>query len=66
MDRTFGIGVAATALGVAGYVAGVFVAYPGRAFSLTAVMLGITCLAVGDPTGDEGGASTGSNRGEGA
>lgn len=41
----FGVGV--TLLGVAGYIAGVSAPYPGRAFSLTALMGGLTILAVG-------------------
>lgn len=40
--------------GLLAYVAGVAVPYPGRAFSLTAVMAGITLVATaGAPTGDE-------------
>jgi hypothetical protein len=41
------IGGALFALGLAGYVAGVFVTYPGRAFSVTAVMAGLTLAVVG-------------------
>lgn len=48
MDRRFILGVGLTVSGVCGYVAGVLVAYPGRSFSLTAMMLGITLAAVGD------------------
>ena len=47
MDRVTGLGGLCTAAGVVGYAAGVVVAYPGRAFSLTALMLGITLLAIG-------------------
>ncbi|UVE49914.1 hypothetical protein KU306_13475 [Haloferax larsenii] len=47
MSRMRKIGVAVTALGVAGYGGGVFVAYPGRAFSVTALMVGITLWAIG-------------------
>ncbi|SEL71412.1 hypothetical protein [Haloferax larsenii] len=47
MSRMRKIGVAVTALGVAGYGSGVFVAYPGRAFSVTALMVGITLWAIG-------------------
>lgn len=39
-------GLAATALGVAGYVAGVATPYPGRAFSVTAVIVGVTLLSI--------------------
>lgn len=45
--RLLGIGL--TVAGIVGYVAGVYVAYPGRAFSLTFGMLGIT-LALTTPT----------------
>lgn len=40
-------GVVLTAVGLVGYVAGILVPYPGRAFSLTALMLGLTLVAVG-------------------
>ncbi len=33
--------------GLLGYAAGTLVAYPGRAFSLTAVMVGTVLLAIG-------------------
>lgn len=39
--------------GFAGYVAGVFVPYTGRAFSLAAVMAGITLVATSGATGVE-------------
>jgi len=39
-------GVAATVVGVAGYVTGVVTPYPGRAFSVTAVIVGITLLSI--------------------
>ena len=48
MDRTFLAGAALTGVGLCGYVAGTVVTYPGRAFSLTALMVGITLAAVGD------------------
>ncbi|MFB6069185.1 MAG: hypothetical protein ABEJ90_04580 [Halobacterium sp.] len=47
MDRTRTAGVALTAVGVAGYVAGVATPYPGRAFSVTAVVVGVTLASVG-------------------
>ena len=40
-------GIGLTALGVSGYAIGVGVAYPGRAFSITALMVGLTLIAVG-------------------
>ncbi|MFB6268491.1 MAG: hypothetical protein ABEH83_01005 [Halobacterium sp.] len=39
-------GLAATGLGLAGYAAGVATPYPGRAFSVTAVIVGITLLSI--------------------
>jgi len=48
MQRTLAAGIACCALGLLGYVVGVYYAYPGRAFSVTAVMLGVTLLAVSD------------------
>jgi hypothetical protein len=41
------LGGAVTVLAVAGYVAGVAVDYPGRAFSIAAAMVGLTLIAVG-------------------
>ena len=46
-------GIVLTFAGVAGYVAGVVVPYPGRSFSLTAVMVGLTVLSVGRAAGQE-------------
>lgn len=48
MHRTFGAGFLCTCLGVVGYLAGVFYAYPGRALSVPAVMVGITLVAISD------------------
>jgi hypothetical protein len=48
MDRTFAVGACLAVVGTAGYVVGTAVAYPGRAFSLTALMVGITLAALGD------------------
>jgi hypothetical protein len=53
MNRTLIGGIGLTALGLAGYLlgvagdAGLVDPYPGRAFSVTGVMVGITLLAVG-------------------
>lgn len=52
MNRTRAAGLALTVGGVAGYLAGLATPYPGRAFSLTAVMVGITLAAIG--TGGDG------------
>ena len=42
-------GLATTILGAAGYVAGVFVQYPARAFSLTLLMFGTTLVLISRP-----------------
>ena len=47
MNRALAAGVALTLVGLVGYVVGIAVAYPGRAFSVTGVMVGITLLAIG-------------------
>lgn len=39
-------GAVLSVIGTAGYVAGIAVSYPGRAFSLTAIMIGITFVLV--------------------
>lgn len=51
MDRRFIAGAGLTVVGVCGYVVGVLVAYPGRAFSLTAIMIGITLASIGESQG---------------
>ncbi len=51
MDRTFLVGAGLTGVGVCGYALETIVAYPGRAFSLTAVMIGITLVAIGGRRG---------------
>jgi len=40
-------GLLLSAVGVAGYVVGITEPYPGRAFSLTLLMVGITLALVG-------------------
>lgn len=47
MHRTRALGAGLTLLGVAGYVAGVLTPYPGRAFSVTAVIVGLTLVSIG-------------------
>ncbi len=49
MDRTQTLGAVLAGVGVAGYVLGVVTPYSGRAFAVTATMVGLTLLAVGDP-----------------
>lgn len=46
MNRLLLIGGALVVLGVVGYAMGVAAAYPGRAFSVTSIMVGITLVAV--------------------
>ncbi|WP_266076478.1 hypothetical protein [Haladaptatus caseinilyticus] len=43
-------GVALTNLGLVGYLVGVSTPYPGRAFSITGVMVGITLVAIANAT----------------
>ena len=54
MNSLTGLGAALSVGGVVGYIAGTAVAYPGRAFTLTAVMVGVTLLAVGRSDPAEG------------
>ena len=46
MNRLVAAGLGLVALGFLGYAAGIAVAYPGRALSVTAVMVGVTLLAI--------------------
>jgi len=47
MNRPVVAGTLLSVLGIAGYVAGVLESYPGRSFSLTVLMAGITLALVG-------------------
>lgn len=47
MHRLRALGVGLTALALAGYVAGLWFAYPGRAFSIAVLMVGVTLAAIG-------------------
>lgn len=47
MDRVRTAGVVLTSLAAVGYAVGVAAPYPGRAFTLTGVMVGLTLWAVG-------------------
>jgi len=47
MNPTLGGGIALSVAGLAAYAAGVWVPYPGRAFSVTAVMVGVGLVALG-------------------
>ena len=51
--RLLAVGVVLPILGFGGYLAGVWVAYPGRSFSLAVVTIGLT-LAVISRTPGEG------------
>lgn len=46
MNRLVAFGAALVALGVLGYGIGIVVDFPGRAFSVTAIMIGITLIAI--------------------
>jgi hypothetical protein len=47
MQRVAVLGAACTVLALVGYGAGMVSPYPGRAFTLTGLMVGTTLLAVG-------------------
>jgi hypothetical protein len=55
MNTVSAAGLVVALAGIGGYLAGLAVPYPGRAFSLTALMTGATMLAVGrsEAGGDE-------------
>ncbi|MFB6266131.1 MAG: hypothetical protein ABEI31_00615 [Halodesulfurarchaeum sp.] len=48
------LGLAVTVLSALGYVAGVLTSYPGRALSVTGLMVGITVWAIAGPGGSDG------------
>lgn len=47
MNPTSALGTVLLSVGLAGYGAGIAVDYPGRAFSITAVIVGIALVAIG-------------------
>ncbi|WP_232700371.1 hypothetical protein [Halobacterium wangiae] len=47
MDRLRAFGLGLTGVGVAGYLLGIATPYPGRAFSVTAVIVGVTLASIG-------------------
>ncbi|WP_192927989.1 MULTISPECIES: hypothetical protein [Halococcus] len=47
MNRVLSAGTALTVTGLAGYVVGIVAAYPGRAFSITGIMAGVTLSVIG-------------------
>lgn len=50
MDRYTVAGSAFLVVGLLAYAAGVSAAYPGRAFSLTAVMVGVSLVVIPQPS----------------
>jgi len=53
MNAPFAVGAALTVVGVAAYVVGVARPFPGRSFSVAAVMIGVSLLAVSGRERDE-------------
>lgn len=53
MNTATAAGLGVTLAGLVGYLLGVIAVYPGRAFTVTAVMIGITLLAVGIDGGND-------------
>lgn len=47
MNRVLTVGIGLTAVSLAGYGIGIAHPYPGRAFAVTGVMVGVALLAVG-------------------
>lgn len=47
MDWRYPVGTLLTVLSVAGYALGTVVAYPGRSFTITGVIVGLALLAIG-------------------
>jgi hypothetical protein len=56
MNTTLGAGLVLSAVGLAAYVAGIWIAYPARSLSVAAVMVGLTLAAIGRSNGLEGSA----------
>jgi hypothetical protein len=53
MNSVGWIGVALAVIGLAGYAVGTTTPYTGRAFSITAVMIGVTLAAIAIPGAEE-------------
>lgn len=53
MNLTLAVGLTLTVAGAFGYAVGITTPYPGRAFSVTAIMIGITLVAIGRASGRE-------------
>lgn len=54
MNGAFVAGIVLTVVGLAGYLAGLATPYPGRAFSVAAIMIGVTLAAIGTANGRAG------------
>lgn len=46
MDRSTSAGIGLFTVGLLGYVLGIYITYPGRAFSITAIIVGIALVAI--------------------
>lgn len=53
MVRTTHLGGGLFVIGLIGYITGIYVAYPGRAFSVTAIMIGIALVAIAHQSSTE-------------
>ncbi|MFB6131384.1 MAG: hypothetical protein ABEJ28_11255 [Salinigranum sp.] len=55
MHRVSLAGGVLTVVGLIGYLFGIATPYPGRAFSVAAIMVGLTLVAIGysDPDGED-------------
>lgn len=51
MNTVLGAGIVLSVIGLGGYIVGLGTPYPGRAFSVTALMVGITLVAIGRANG---------------
>lgn len=50
MDWRILPGIGLFIMGIIGYIVGIYVTYPGREFTITAVMVGIALAAIGHRT----------------
>lgn len=53
MDTQRVAGIGLVIAGLAGYIAGIYVVYPGRSLSITALMVGIAIAAISRQHGTE-------------
>jgi hypothetical protein len=54
MERQRLVGITLTIAGLIGYISGIYIAYPGRAFSIAVLMVGIALAAIPASTSSEG------------